>query len=190
MSSVKLVSLSLGELLDHTFSYYRRQFLLFGGIMALPLVVLSGLDVLAEVIEIGMATRLFALLIVHTLAYATAFGATTYALSETYLGRATTVRGSYLIIQQKLGPLLRVVISILVRFAVLFLPAFAVFATAVLPRTPLFKSGGPLLAAFIAIGTKVCEMPALSFVSRYGVAVPACCSKTLIPATPSSGVCS
>ena len=36
MAATDLRPLSLGELLDRTFSYYRKHFLLFVGIMALP----------------------------------------------------------------------------------------------------------------------------------------------------------
>ena len=48
MTVTELRPLSLGELLDRTFSYYRSHFWVFVGIMAVPQVFLVGVDLLRQ----------------------------------------------------------------------------------------------------------------------------------------------
>jgi hypothetical protein len=49
--TTELRALSLGELLDRTFSYYRQHFWLFVGIMALPQVLGVALTLVSRVLE-------------------------------------------------------------------------------------------------------------------------------------------
>jgi len=116
METVELRPLSLGELLDRTFSLYRRNFWVFAGIMALPSVLTIPVNAFMFGVQGSMMNAaspgrppftptpgmmggiflgylLFA--VIFGSIYAIAMGAATCAVSDVYLGRAATVRGSY-----------------------------------------------------------------------------------------------
>ena len=111
MSNIDLRPLSLGEILDRTFSLYRNNFLLFIGITAIPQLLILSLH-LAQLFLFGYvgttrvdprqtalsggaaaAVVLSALLgfIVYMAAYLFAQGGTVFAVSDLYLGRTTTI---------------------------------------------------------------------------------------------------
>src|SRR5690348_5251713 len=107
MQASELRPLSLGQLLDRTFSLYRHHFWLFVGIMAIPsafsvpfnMEFLSTRNVgtakpPASVVAFGVFVVL-AFLCLFWILYSLAIAATTYAVSDTYLGKQATVRGSY-----------------------------------------------------------------------------------------------
>ena len=58
MAVAELRPMSLGQLLDRTFSLYRSHFLLFVGVMALPYLVLLFINLLAQILEAGTPRRL------------------------------------------------------------------------------------------------------------------------------------
>jgi hypothetical protein len=117
MSTLDLRPLSIGELLDRTFSLYRRNFLLFVGIAAIPQLLVLGLQLVqivlmpatasvsrpaasefqgaSPVLAAGGAVGIFLLaiaaIVVYLVAYLFSQGGTVYAVSELYLGRATTI---------------------------------------------------------------------------------------------------
>jgi hypothetical protein len=117
MAGLDLRPLSLGEILDRTFSLYRRNFLLFLGITAIPNLLVLGMN-LAETFLTDLPalpghgtvqqlqTRngsglmafglggLFVGIIILLVAYLFAQGGTVYAVSELYLGRTTTITAS------------------------------------------------------------------------------------------------
>jgi hypothetical protein len=112
MANVDLRPMSLGEVLDQTFTLYRENFLLFAGITALPylvsLVFKFGLLLLqrgaiagtarnivspgmvGEIIAGGMGSFLLLYLMIGV-----AQSATVSAVSDLYLGRPTSVRDAY-----------------------------------------------------------------------------------------------
>ena len=117
MNTLDLRPLSIGELLDRTFSLYRRNFLLFIGISAIPQLLVLALQ-LAQIIltpakaavvrpapselqgassalSAGGAVGIFMLaiagIVVYLIAYLFSQGGTVYAVSELYLGRTTTI---------------------------------------------------------------------------------------------------
>jgi hypothetical protein len=111
MGDLDLRPLSLGEILDRTFSIYRRNFLLFVGITAIPQLLVLALQ-LAQVFvttsgglrktppgnllalgAIGLLAFLMGI-IVYLVAYLFAHGGTVYAVSELYLGRTASISGS------------------------------------------------------------------------------------------------
>jgi hypothetical protein len=117
MAQLDLRPLALGEILDRTFSLYRRHFMLFLGITAIPnLLVLAynlattmmtkfpvaPVPVPAEQLQARAPSGLFALgfggaiiaLLIYWIVYLFAQGGTVYAVSELYLGRTTTIRES------------------------------------------------------------------------------------------------
>jgi len=112
MESVDLRPMTLGEVLDRTFTLYRENFLLFVGIMALPslLTLIFNFGTLLitrsptsgsspHLPSAGVVGGIFlgaiggALLLVLTVGVAHA--ATVSAVSDLYLGRATSVADSY-----------------------------------------------------------------------------------------------
>jgi hypothetical protein len=109
VEAIDLRPLSLGEILDRTFSLYRAHFWLFVGIMAIPSAFSIPFNIVFMSAQSGSAFRgrptastiaSIAVFVVISLvfmwiAYSLAIGAVTYAVSESYLGHAVTVRGSY-----------------------------------------------------------------------------------------------
>jgi hypothetical protein len=111
VATLDLRPLSLGEILDRTFSLYRRHFLLFIGITAIPQLLIlavhlaqllffgyigtTRVDPTRTALSGGMAAGalLSGLLatVVYLAAYLYAQGGTVYAVSELYLGRTTTI---------------------------------------------------------------------------------------------------
>jgi hypothetical protein len=117
MSTLDLRPLSIGELLDRTFSLYRRNFLLFVGISAIPQLLVLALQlaqiafmpasaavarpapsefqgassILAAGGAVGIFLLVIAAIVVYLVAYLFSQGGTVYAVSELYLGRATTI---------------------------------------------------------------------------------------------------
>lgn len=117
MAEWELRPLSLGEILDRTFSLYRRNFLLFLGIAAIPHLLVLGLNLVqvlvlktpgktpgvpASQFQAGAASSILALgivggivaLIVYVVSFLFAQGGTIYAVSDLYLGRSTTIGAS------------------------------------------------------------------------------------------------
>jgi len=197
MPTVNLAPLSLGELLDQTFSYLRKHFWLFAGIMVAPEAVLVGLNLLMQIFlrpprfvpgtrvvpsaqmvafmaRAGMST--LAILLAYYVVYALALGATTYALSEIHLGRTTTILESYRAVRRRLGRLINVTLTVLIRtFGVFllagFVLAFCVALMGSLPRSFLWVAillGLALLVGFVLTGILL-----IIFLVRYSVAVPA-----------------
>jgi hypothetical protein len=109
MDATELRPLTLGELLDRTFRLYRHHFWLFVGIMAIPSAFSIPFTVLIFLMQGSpfsggpptpkflAGTLLFGLafLCLFCALYSVAIGATTYAVSEAYLGKNVTVRGAY-----------------------------------------------------------------------------------------------
>lgn len=114
MAEWELRPLSLGELLDRTFSLYRKHFVLFLGITAIPHLLPLALNFVqilftgpmanlgrarslqagsGEMIFLGFVTPLVGS-IATVIAYLFSQGATVYAVSDLYLGRPTTIRES------------------------------------------------------------------------------------------------
>jgi hypothetical protein len=94
MPVAELRPLSIGELLDKTFSLYRSHFLLFVGIMAVPGIIPLALGILFEMIRFDLVGS-FIIFLAHTVVYAMALAATVSAVSEVYLGHNTTILGAY-----------------------------------------------------------------------------------------------
>jgi hypothetical protein len=135
MAALDLRPLSLGEILDRTFSLYRQNFPLFMGITAIPQLLVLALG-LAQVAMTGTSRRGGALanigswgvggvivgallgVIVYMVSYLYAHGAAVFAVSDIYLGRTATVGGSFRKMRGRAAML----------FGVLFLQGLAVVA--------------------------------------------------------------
>ncbi|MGD0304586.1 MAG: glycerophosphoryl diester phosphodiesterase membrane domain-containing protein [Candidatus Acidiferrales bacterium] len=129
MADLDLRPLSLGEILDRTFSLYRANFLLFIGIAAVPQAVMLlynlGQAILVTVPAmhttahsaprlpgVGMAAGLVGGALVAFIIYFAAFiyahGAAVYAVSDIYLGQPATILGSFRKMRGNAGNLLGV----------------------------------------------------------------------------------
>jgi len=111
MAGTDLRPMSLGEVLDRTFTLYREHFLLFAGITSLPYLGLLAFRFLALLAQrsairgAGSAPSLgaiggillgsFGVGILMILAVGIAHAATVWTVSELYLGRNPTVRDAY-----------------------------------------------------------------------------------------------
>jgi hypothetical protein len=133
MADLNLRPLSLGEILDRTFSLYRRNFVLFLGINAIPQLLVLALNLTQSVVGstsgvIGQprAATVAALSsgglsglgllgiivgwIVYMVAYLFAQGGSVFAVSEIYLGRTTTIGASLSRMRGQLGSLFGVLL--------------------------------------------------------------------------------
>ena len=118
MTTPDLRPLSLGELLDRTFSYYRRHFWVFVGIMAIPqvfLVMVGLLSAAAMGTIIGFGVLILVMAVAYYVIYTMALGAITFAVSEAYLGRAITIGGAYQKMRGQVGKVIGLGLSIALR---------------------------------------------------------------------------
>lgn len=113
MTGLELRPLSLGEVLDRTFSLYRRHFLLFLGISGIPQLLVLGFNLGRDTLRPSVGLNLlvlFLVLIVAVFAYLFAQGGTILAVSELYLGRPTSIAESLRRVWGEIGPLFGVVV--------------------------------------------------------------------------------
>jgi hypothetical protein len=195
METVELRPLSLGELLDRTFSLYRHHFWLFVGIMAIPSSFSIPMNFLilsfqgstfsatrtpaqfSPVLLAGLFLGYFVFAIIFWMVYSVAMGAATHAVAEAYLGRIATVRDSYARIRGKFWRLMGVIFSIAIRLSGILLLVFAVAAVVVAAVAVSGSSPGgrvfAVIAVFFAILAYVAGLAfCVYFALRYTVSVP------------------
>jgi glycerophosphoryl diester phosphodiesterase family protein len=112
--------LTIGELLDRTFFYYRRHFVLFVGIAALPsalLLVVQLAMVFVKPMRGSLVTTVLSLLMVFVYLVTTtlAHGATVVAVSQILLERETNVAEAFNSIRPRIGELIIISINVGVR---------------------------------------------------------------------------
>jgi hypothetical protein len=178
METVELRPLSLGELLDRTFTLYRRHFWVFVGIMAVPSSFAIPFNVFflskegnlfgsragpfpptstigpaaPQLAEIGILfAAVFAFLLVFVVAYCLAMGAATYAVGRAYLGVTATVRESYQHVVDKFWRLLGLTINILLRIFGIMALVFGVVGGVVAATTMSMAALGGGGRAVLAI---------------------------------------
>jgi len=133
MANVDLRPMTLGEVLDRTFSLYRENFLLFTGIAALPYLLLL---ILRFVFLLGSRSSLqgtpnfssgfiggiilgaVGALVVWVILLGIAQAATVWAVSELYLGRTASVRGAYANSKGRILPIVSIIIMVFIATAV------------------------------------------------------------------------
>ena len=134
MDGMELRPLSTGEILDRTFTLYRRRFLLFFGISAIPHILVLALNLTQSYLLSGVANGvpsgsgglngrspvmpagpmaagfgiLLLALLVSMVAYLLVQGATVTAVSEIYLGHDITIGTSFRRVRGELGTLFAV----------------------------------------------------------------------------------
>lgn len=184
---VDLRPLSIGELFDRVFVLYRRHFWLFVGITAVPGVfallltllstmfqnpALQGMDPNGVEFQKAIATILLSIagamvvLVVYFVVYMVALGATTFAVSEVYLGRTATIGQVYGRMKGRIGALLLLLLLVSVRLGGIWILGFAGMGVA----TAL----NPILGALALVGVIIVGgLLTIFLMLRWGVAVPA-----------------
>lgn len=150
MPGIVLQPLSLAELLDRMFSLYRKNFVLFFGIMLLPSLLAMASGILMAVFRspmvtpkpaapainpviVGSAVGGFVVaMVAYWIVYAVALGASTFAVGDVYLGRAATIGASYRRIRGRIGRLLWLMFLIALRVFGIFI-AIAIGFAALMP---------------------------------------------------------
>jgi hypothetical protein len=128
--------LSTGELLDRTFFLYRKHFVLFVGIIALPYLVLLAFQLVGVAMRPGSSVAFaagsllwsLATVVVYLAVAAASQGATVIAVSQVHLDRPASVMDSY----SRIGPrvvslslmLIAIGLAIGIGFLLLLVPGF------------------------------------------------------------------
>lgn len=197
METIDLRPLSLGELLDRTFSLYKKYFWVFVGIMAVPAAFTIPANILILSAEgsfmtftpgrppafpapgyiAGVILGYMAFLGIFMVVYSIAIGAATCAVADAYLGRPSTVRGAYGRIRAKFWKLIGVVLVILIRVLGAFLLILSAAGGIVVAIT--FASGqrnNPIIVALMMLLFLFVYVVALVFcvwfALRYTVSIP------------------
>jgi hypothetical protein len=185
MATADLRPMTIGEVLDRTFKLYKTEFWLFTGIMSLPFLVIFVFNISIGAVSNGAVTSMRAghmpsfspgliaggvgaiVLFVIGILVLISVGqaATIFAVSDIYLGRTATIRGSF---QQVRGHVLQVIGTIiLVGVAIL-----AVFFVAV-PVILAARSLGTVVLALSIFGLFLFLIfAAIGLVCRLSLAVP------------------
>lgn len=202
MAAIELRPLSLGELLDHTFSYYRKYFLLFVGIMALPQVFMVAISVFVQSLRlttpirpapkdpaqvfaqfpafiIGLVITAAIFMVATIVIYSLVHGATAYALSEVHLGRQTTITNAFRSLRGKVWRLLDVVVSVTIRIMGVFILMMCAVVVSI-AAIPILSVGGKpdpiiviLTILFMFAAMAVAGVLGCFLMMRYALVVPA-----------------
>jgi Membrane domain of glycerophosphoryl diester phosphodiesterase len=199
---MELRPLSIGELLDRTFSYYRGNFWLFVGIVAAPQVAMVAVSLFIQNLRIvsppptpvkdpaeilarfpgmmaGFGITMMVVVLAFIIIYSLVQGAIAFALSEVHLGRVTTISAAFRNLRGKTWRLFDTVISIALRvIGIYILMMFAlVLAVAIPAASSLGSRPNPvvmiILAVFVILGMLAVLILAPVLVMRYSLAVPA-----------------
>jgi hypothetical protein len=198
MDATELRPLSLGELLDRTFRLYRNNFWLFVGIMAIPsafsipfMVLMFSMQSSAMVPGGPPAPKLVASMVIFGLlffclfcaVYSVAIGATTVAVSESYLGRKLTVRGAFGKVRGNLWRIIGVMVVAVIRaYGMLILMAIGLavvvgLSVAILGVITRAGAPRPVMGVIIGIVMVVAYIAWLGawllWSLRYAVSIPA-----------------
>ena len=200
--TLDLRPLAIGELFDRAFVLYRRHFWLFVGITAVPGVF----ALLMTVAQQGLASsarlstdaatgdpdalsRSFVLMgsmfaammiaaLIYWIVYMIALGATTFAVSEIYVGRTATIAEVYGRMRGRIGALLVLVLLIALRVGGVAFGGTIMVGVGTMMGTIVHPIFGGLFAVLTAIALfAVCTFMAL----RYSVSIPALVLEGLPP---------
>jgi hypothetical protein len=183
--------LTLAELLDRTFSLYRRHVILFVGIMALPSIVSLAWALGMEALRFGQVraaptaqpmapTAVWSYVVpviitglgvglIYLVVYVAALGATTAAVSDLYLGHGATIASAYRRVRPRIGRLSLLIFWVTLRVGLVAggLAFGSVAFFAVVDRQM------PILAALVLFGGMGLSVIAFFLLTlRYSVAVP------------------
>ena len=190
--TLDLRPLTLAELLDRSFSTYKRHLWLFVGIMAVPASIALVYSVVIQIVQFSLGLQpkpgetvtpdevmwrmvpvfigAIVFLLIYLVVYAFALGATTIAIAHLYRGERISVGRAYREVKGRGGRLILLLVWAGLRIGGAWVGTItlcAVVAAAVALITPVL-SPFVVLIGFLASGVLV-----MFFVVRYGVAVPA-----------------
>jgi membrane-anchored glycerophosphoryl diester phosphodiesterase (GDPDase) len=198
--SLDLRPLSIGELFDRAFMLYRRHFWLFVGITAVPgvfalimtltqqglqtaVTVAPGAasqDSAAMISQVGtivlLVVGMMVALVIYSVVYVIALGATTFAVSELYVGRPASITQVYSRMRGRIGRLILLMLLIALRLAGLGLAAAVAIGVAAGAARAIGAVGGAaaIVGALAAIVLMIAVGGAALFMMlRYAMAVPA-----------------
>ncbi|OFW06773.1 MAG: hypothetical protein A3H96_13990 [Acidobacteria bacterium RIFCSPLOWO2_02_FULL_67_36] len=183
--------LSLGELLDRSFSLYRARFRTLVAIMVIPAVFAAGMAMVSQTIStlagrlgqpghepnvseaftmMGLAFAMFALMAVYFVVSMIAFGATTAAVSDIYMGRDTSAAGAFRRVRDRVGRLLLVLLLIGLRMAGVFIAAIVVGAV----MAVVFALGAPWAGGVVMVLMVLAAGILMLYLwLRYALSIPA-----------------
>jgi hypothetical protein len=116
--STPLRPLTLGELLDRTFTLYRTHFIVFAGIAGLPWLVVLAVQLLQVAVHPGQEVSLdvlgwlFGVLILSAIAATCSQAATVVAVSQLHLDRPITIGQAFAALRGRIGELCLITISV------------------------------------------------------------------------------
>ena len=200
--NLDLRPLTVGEVFDRAFTLYKRNVWLFVGITAIPAVFALAMTIIMQVMQhmmmtnvatlaedpdvaaktvfamIGMVGSIFVIGIIYWVVYMIALGATTYAVSEIYVGRAANIRQSYSGMRGRIGALIVLMLLVGIRIAVLWI-AGAVGLTLGAVAAGLVH---PVLSGLLMVlGLFALILGGGWMMLRYGMSVPALVVEGLSP---------
>jgi hypothetical protein len=179
--------MSTSQVLDRTFFLYRRNFVLFAGIAAVPpafvlIAQMIGLAIpkaannlagsVSGIAAVG-AGAIVAILL-YVVGYSLATGASIYAVSNAHLGKTTTISQSYRSVSNR-------VVAIIATSICAGLVIFAVSAIGILLGFALKSVMGPSSAFILIPGGAVGIFFLFRLVLRYSIATQGCVLEKLGP---------
>lgn len=196
MDTFELRPLTLGELLDRAFTLYRRNFWLFAGIMAIPSALLVPFTMLFRSNQsVGAAGAtpspsavlwlvlvVVAFVVVFWILYSVAIGAATFAVSQSYLGKTSTVRGAYGKVRSKIWRIWGAVVVAWLRVVgmmLLFMMGAGIVIGILAAILAVLGRGGPrqIIGGVLIAGVVLAYLAAFIlgavWALRYAVSIPA-----------------
>ena len=179
--------MSTAQVLDRTFFLYRRNFVLFAGIAAVPPAFVLVAQMIGFAIPKaannlpGSVTGIAAIsagvivgILLYVIGYSLATGASIYAVSNAHLGKTTTISQSYRSVSNRVGAIIATSICA-------GLVIFAVSAIGILIGFALAKVMGPSSAFILIPGGAIGIFFLIRLVLRYSIATQGCVLEKLGP---------
>jgi hypothetical protein len=195
--ALDLRPLSLGELFDRAFGMYRQNLWVFAGIAAVPAVLALAATLAVQIAQmlmmrsalhpaaaeplnagslvtiVGLYGGAAVLMLAYWVVYMIALGATTFAVSEVYVGRPVSIAQVYRQIRSRTGQLIVLMLLIGLRLFGLVLVAGVMVAITV-GAAARNNPGATILLGLLAFLTfGVITVASTYLCLRYSIAVPA-----------------
>lgn len=192
--SLDLRPLTLGELFDRAFTMYRRNLWVFVGITAVPAVLALAATLMMQTAQMltmrsavtsaaasaptpesivaiaSLFGGMMLLMLAYWVVYMVALGATTFAVSEVYVGRTVTIGQVYGKMRGRIGALVVLLLLIALRLIGVMVLAGVLMALFVGMSALIHPVVAGLVTVFSVVIIGVASMYMLL---RYAVAVPA-----------------
>lgn len=182
--------MSTSQILDRTFQLYRRNFILFAGIAALPPALLLAMQLVgllggsvspktnpsftaAYIAGAIVAAALF--VGIYLLGYSLTMGANIFAVSRVHLGKAATIGDSYREIKPYAGRILGIVIlGFLIVFGLMLVGGLAIAAPVFVMSASKNLAVNIILGLIGLVALIICVIWAIRLGASFALAAPAC----------------